>query len=89
MGYAVFDYLAWVGVIDHVVIDCCRGSWSEGLRSDLQLAISHLQKLVVEEKWGRSRGCCGRGRIGETVHYDGRRDVGDGVAREDGGAARC
>ena len=50
MSYAVFDYLAWIGVVYHVVVHRGVGTWDEGLRSDLQAAIGHVQKLVVDEE---------------------------------------
>ena len=85
MSYAIFDHLAGIGVVDNVVIQRGGGSWSEGVSSDLQPPIRHLQKLVVDQERGRR----GRGSISGAVHYDGRGDVGDGVAREDGCTAGC
>ncbi len=57
MGYAVFDHLTWIGVVDYMVVDRGLCTWNESLRSYFQPAIRHLQELVVDEQRGCRR--CG------------------------------
>ena len=58
VSYSVFGYLAWIGVIDYVVVDRFMGTWNDGLRPYLQPAIGHLQDLIVDKERGRRR-CSG------------------------------